>query len=351
MSTQNTNTPQNAPEQKGAPTPGQVRHEGRAIMLTMAVVVLITAAIAVFGFLDMNKPSDTLEGQVEGTTVRVSGKMGGRVVKFYVSEGDTVHAGDTVVHIHSSVAEATLSQAQAMKQVAEAADRKVDAGTRQQIIATAENMVGTAQAAADIAQKTYQRMENLYKEGVISAQKRDEAKAAYDAANSQLGAAKDQLSLARAGAQKEDKQAAAAMVRVAGGGVSSAKAVLEDSYLVAPCDGTVDEIYPEVGELVAMGAPIISILKDDYWVTFNIREQMLPKFQMGKTVKVMLPGLGGEELDVKVYYIRDMGDYAVWRATKVTGQYDSRTFEIKARPVDPSKARGMRPGMSAIYKL
>lgn len=194
-------------------------------------------------------------------------------------------------------------------------------------------------------------MENLYKEGVISAQKRDEAKAAYDAANSQLGAAKDQLSLARAGAQKEDKQAAAAMVRVAGGGVSSAKAVLEDSYLVAPCDGTVDEIYPEVGELVAMGAPIVNILKDDYWVTFNIREQMLPKFQMGKTVKVMLPGLGGEELDVKVYYIRDMGDYAVWRATKVTGQYDSRTFEIKGRPVDPSKARGMRPGMSAIYKL
>ena len=121
-----------------------------------------------------------------------------------------------------------------------------------------------------------------------------------------------------------------------------------ENEIMAPCDGTVDEIYPEVGELVAMGAPIISILKDDYWVTFNIREQMLPKFQMGKTVKVMLPGLGGEELDVKVYYIRDMGSYATWHSTKSTGSWDSRTFEIKARPTETVK--DLRPGMSIIYR-
>lgn len=328
-----------------------VRKEGRSIMITMGVVVIIVAVIAVFGFLFMNKPSDAVEGQVEGTTVRVSGKMAGRVVDFYVSEGDSVHAGDTLVHIHSSIAEATLSQAEAMKQVAEAADRKVDAGTRQQIIAAAQNMVATAQAAASIAQKTYQRMERLYKEGVVSEQKRDEAKAAYDAATAQLGAARDQLSLAKAGAQKEDKEAASAMVNAAGGSVDMAKAVLEDSYLTAPCDGTIDQIYTEPGELVAMGAPIINILKDDNWVTFNIREDLLPQFQMGKTVTVMIPGIGKKDIDVKIYYIRDMGDYAVWRSTKVTGQYDSRTFEIKARPVDREKSRGLRPGMSAIYNL
>lgn len=328
-----------------------VKAEGRSIMITMGVVVIIVAVVAIFGFMFMNKPSDIVEGQVEGTTVRVSGKMAGRVADFYVSEGDTVHAGDTLVHIHSSIAEATLAQAEAMKQVAEATDRKVDAGTRQQIIAAAQNMVATAQAAADIAKKTYDRMERLYGQGVISAQKRDEAKAAYDAATAQLGAVRDQLSLAKAGAQKEDKEAASAMVNAAGGSVDMAKAVLEDSYLVAPCDGTVDEIYPEVGELVATGAPIINILKDDYWVTFNVREDLLPQFQMGKTVSVMLPGLGAKDIDVKIYYIRDMGDYAVWRATKVTGQYDSRTFEVKARPVDAAKSQGLRPGMSAIFKL
>ncbi|MDO5395186.1 MAG: efflux RND transporter periplasmic adaptor subunit [Bacteroidales bacterium] len=325
------------------------RHEGRSIMITMAVVVVIVAIVAVFGFIFMDKPSDIVEGQVEGTTVRVSGKMAGRIVDFYVSEGDTVHAGDTLVHIHSSIAQATLNQAEAMKQVAEAANRKVDAGTRQQIIGAAADMVATAQASVDITKKTYDRMERLYSQGVVSAQKRDEAKAAYDAATAQLGAAKNQLSLAKAGAQAEDKQAAQAMVNAAGGGVEMAEAVLEDSYLTAPCNGTIDEIYPEPGELVSMGAPIINILRDDRWVTFNVREEILNDFRMGQKVKVMIPGMDKKEIDVQVYYVRDMGNYAVWRATKVTGQYDSRTFQIKARPVKADDAEGLRPGMSAIY--
>ena len=338
MSTEK-NNPEARAEKSGA----------RAMMITMAVVVVVVAVIAIFGFCLIDKPADIVEGQVEGTTVRVSGKMAGRVVDFYVSEGDTVHAGDTLVHIHSSIAEATLNQAEAMKQVAEAADRKVDAGTRQQIIGAAADMVATAQAAVDIAKKTYDRMERLYKEGVISEQKRDEAKAAYDAATAQLGAAKNQLSLAKAGAQSEDKQAAAAMVNVAGGGVQMAQAVLEDSYLVAPCNGTVDEIYPEPGELVMTGAPIVTILKDNRWVTFNVREEMLPELKMGSKIKVKIPAMSMKEIEVEVYYIRDMGSYATWRATKVTGQYDSRTFQIKARLVSAKEADGLRPGMSAIY--
>lgn len=326
------------------------RRASRSLLITLGVVILIVAVVAIFGFTFLNKPDGYVEGQVEGTTVRVSGKMAGRVAELFVQEGDTVHAGDTLVHIHSSIAEATLSQAEAMKEVAEAADRKVDAGTRAQIIQAAADVVATAQSAVTITKKTYQRMENLYKEGVVSEQKRDEAKAAYDAAMSQLSAAKSNLSLAKAGAQKEDKQAAAAMVKVAGGGVSQANAVLEDQYLVAPADGTIDEIYPEVGELVSTGAPIMSVLKDKRWVTFNVREDLLPRFKMGNSIKVMIPGMDKKEIDVEVYYIRDMGNYAAWRATKATGQYDSRTFQIKCRPADAKEAAGLRPGMSAVFK-
>ena len=327
----------------------QVKRASRQLLLTMLGVVVIVAVVAVIGFLCIDKPTDIVEGQVEGTTVRVSGKMGGTVLRFYVEAGDTVRAGDTIVHIHSTVTEAQMSQAEALKQVAEATNRKVDAGTRKQIVAAAADQVSTAEAAVTITRKTYDRMENLFRQGVVSEQKRDEAKAAYDAAVSQLGAAQNALSLARAGAQKEDKEAASAMVDVAGGGVQVVQAVLDDSYLLAPCDGTIDEIYPEVGEIVAIGAPIANILKDNRWVTFNIREEMLPRMKMGQTVKVMVPGLDKKEIDVKIYYIRDMGNYATWRATKVTGQYDSRTFQIKAKPVDRKNAEGLRPGMSAIY--
>lgn len=324
------------------------KKENRNLMLTLVAVGVVLAAVAVIGFLFMNKPSEIVEGQVEGTTVRVSGKLMGRVAEFYVREGDSVHAGDTLVRIHSAIAEAQLQQAQAMQDVARAQDKKVDAGTRKQIIQAARDLVNQAEASVTITGKTYERMQNLYSEGVISEQKRDEAKADYDAAKAALGAAKSQLSLAVSGAQQEDKESAAALVTAAGGNVEQVEAVLADSYLTAPCDGTIDDVYPEVGELVAAGAPIMNVLKaDDRYVTFNVREQLLNDLTMGKTFKVKVPALDMKEMDVTIYYIRDMGSYATWQATKSTGDWSSRTFQVKARPTDiPAN---LRPGMTVIF--
>lgn len=325
----------------------QEKRANRTLLLTMACVVAAVLVIAIIGFIFMNRPDSFIEGQVEGTDIRISGKLPGRVTEFYVQEGDTVKAGDTLVHIHSSVVDAQLGQAEAMRTVATATDKKVDAGTRIQIINTAASLLSQAEAAETITKKTYQRMERLYSEGVISEQKRDEAKAAYDAAVAAKNAAASQLSLAKAGAQQEDKTAAEAMVKAADSGVAQVNAILEDSYLTAPFDGTIDQIYPEVGELVAMGAPIMNLLRTgDRYVVFNVREELLNDLPMGKELKVMIPALGKKEINVKVYYIRDMGSYATWRSTKSTGSYDSRTFQIKARPTE--EIEGLRPGMSAV---
>ena len=321
----------------------------RTLLLTMAIVVAVVAVIAIIGFVFMNKPDDIIEGQVEGTTVRISGKLPGRVVEFFVEEGDTVHAGDTLVHIHSSLVDAQLTQAEAMEEVAKAQNRKVDAGTRSQIIKAAYDLLQQANAAVTITEKTYRRMENLYKEGVMSEQKRDEAKAAYDAAVAAQGAAESQYSLAKAGAQKEDKESTAALVSAAGGGVAQVQAVLEDSYLTAPFDGTIDQVYPQEGELVALGTPIMSLLrKDKRWITFNVREELLNDLTMGKKIKVMVPALNKKEIEAEIYYIRDMGSYATWHSTKAAGSWDSRTFEIKARPTED--VAGLRPGMSIVYE-
>lgn len=326
----------------------QEKKANRALMVTMGVVVLAVAIIAIAGLLMMNHPDEVVEGQIEGTTVRVSGKLPGRVVEFFVEEGDTVAAGDTLVRIHSSVMEAQMTEARAMQQVAEAQNRKVDNGTRSQIIQAAADMVSQATAAVEITRKTYERMENLFREGVVSAQKRDEAKAAYDAAVAARNAAESNLSLARAGAQIEDKESTSALVQAAGGGVAQVQAVLDDSYLVAPCDGTIDIIYPEPGELVAMGTPIMTILQSGKrWVTFNVREELLNDMKMGHEIDVMIPALDRRHIKARIYYVRDMGTYATWRSTKSNGSWDSRTFQIKARPVDGTE--DLRPGMSAIY--
>ena len=289
------------------------KKENRKLIVALGGVVFVVAALAIIGFLFINKPAEILQGQAEATSVRVSGKLPGRVVEFYVHEGDMVHKGDTLVHIHSSLAEAKLQQARAMETAAQAVDQKVDAGTRSQIIQSAYQVWQQAQAAVGISKKTYDRMQNLFAEGVVSEQKRDEAKAAYDAAVAGAAAAKSQYELAKQGPQSEDKTQAAAMVTVAKGGVAEVESVLEDQYLTAPCDGQVDVIFPNVGELVALGAPIMNVLRiDDKWVTFNVREDKLKDLTMGKEITVNIPALD-KDAKVKIYYIRDLGSYATWR--------------------------------------
>lgn len=327
----------------------QQKKENRLLIGAIGGVIIAVAALAIIGFLFLNKPEELLEGQAEATSVRVSGKLPGRVAEFYVREGDMVHKGDTLVHIHSSLVEAKMEQAQAMETAAKAVDKKVDAGTRSQIIQSAYSVYQQALAAQSIAKKTYDRMEKLYSEGVISEQKRDEAKAAFDAATAGTNAAKSQYELAKQGPQSEDKTQASAMVSVAKGGVSEVEAILEDQYLTAPCDGQIDVIFPHEGELVVMGAPIMNVLKiADKWVTFNVREEYLSKLKIGDEITVMVPALDRKEIKVKIYYLRDMGAYATWHATKTTGDWDSKTFEIKARPLEDIP--DLRPGMTVIYK-
>lgn len=338
--TSNVNTPQ------PAPTPEQ--RESRLLTISLVSVIAAVIVIAIIGFIFLRHPREIIQGQADATSVRISGKLPGRVAEIYVHEGDMVKAGDTLIHIHSSLAEAKLAQAEAMKQAAAATNRAVDAGARKQTIESARDLVKQAEAATGITRKTYERMEALAKEGVVSLQKRDEAKAAYDAAVAAEGAARSQLSLAQAGARPEDKEASRAMVTVAQGGVAEVDALLEDQYLTATCDGQVDQVYPQVGELVAMGAPLMDLLRiDDKWVTFNVREDYLNDLKLGQEIKVKIPALDMKETSAKIYYVRDMGSYATWRATKNTGDWDSKTFQIKARPAEAIP--DLRPGMTILY--
>lgn len=331
----------------GAKDPAEVTKKDKSLMVTIAAVLIVMAVMAVLGFLFMKPGPDTVQGQGEAAEIRVSGKLPGRVEKLYVEEGQHVKAGDTLVHIVSTLAEARMNQAKAMANVAKATNRKVDAGTRTQIISAARDLWTQAQAAAGITKKTYDRMQNLYEKGVVSEQKRDEAKAAYDAAVAGESAAKSQYELAKSGAQSEDKQAAEAMVNAAEGSIQEVTALMEDQYLTAPYDGVIVVVYPHESELVATGAPIMTLQKDDHWAVFNVRETMLKDIKLGSTIKVRIPALD-KTVDMKVFYIQDMGTYANWQATKATGDYDARTFEVKARPAHPIE--NFRPGMSVIYE-
>lgn len=325
----------------------KVRKKDKALLAALALFAIVMACIGIVGILLIKPDSQITQGQADCDAVRVSGKLPGRVEKLYVQPGDVVHKGDTLVKIYSSTADAKLYQAQSMKNAAQSQTAKVEKGSRQELKDGAYNVWQQAIAAETIAEKTYQRLQNLFEQGVVTEQKRDEAKAAYDAASAQVRAAKAQYDLALNGAQQEDKSASQSMTNAAQGTVMEVQSLLEDQYLLAPCDGEVSEIYPQVGELVAMGTPIMTISQlEDMWVSFSVREEMLKDLPMGKEVNVTIPALGNKKAKLKVFYVHDMGSYAAWQATKAYGEYDSKTFEVKARPVEV--LLDFRPGMSVI---
>ncbi|MDE5672993.1 MAG: biotin/lipoyl-binding protein, partial [Duncaniella sp.] len=143
---------------KNSPAATPEQRENKILMVAMGIMVVICIVLAIIGFCFLNKPKDIVEGQADATSIRISGKLPGRVVKIYAHEGDLVKAGDTLVHIHSSLADAKLMQAEGMETVARTQNQKVDAGTRKQIVQAARDLVSQAEAAVGITQKTYTRL-------------------------------------------------------------------------------------------------------------------------------------------------------------------------------------------------
>jgi HlyD family secretion protein len=200
----------------------------------------------------------------------------------------------------------------------------------------------------EIAEKSYKRIQRLFDEGVISEQKRDEVYAQYKAMEAQMKAAQSQYDMAVNGARREDKLAAAAQVGRAKGAVQEVNSYIHETVQIAQMEGEVMDIYPKLGELVGTGSPIMTIaVMKDMWGTFNIREDQLNGLEIGKTFTAYVPAFS-KDIQMKVYYMKDQGSYAVWKATKANGQYDLKTFEVKARPVEPME--GLRPGMSLVIK-
>ena len=316
--------------------------------LAILGIILVVAIVGIIGFFTLGKQKDIIQGEVEVEEFRVACKYPGRVVELRVKEGDYVHVGDTLAIIEIPEMDAQKKVAQATTATTEAIKDLTDAGARKEQIQGAFELLQQARAAAEITKKTYNRMQNLYNEGVISGQKRDEAFAAFKASEAQVKAAESQYNMAKNGARSQEKRVAASNVKAALGAVEVVASMLKETVQVAQVEGEVSEVYPKVGELLGLGSPIMSISElSDQWGTFNIREDQLKGMKIGTTFSVLVPAFN-KEMKMKVYYVKDQGSYAVWKATKTTGQYDLKTFEVRARPL--TKIEGLRPGMSLILK-
>lgn len=295
----------------------------------------------------LTPPTTYLQGEVEATQIKVASKVPGRIQNLLVKEGDVVTSGQLIFELESPEIQAKMKQAEAARSAAKAQDKKAMNGARKEQISAAYNMWQKAKAGSEFAQKTFDRIDRLHKEGVIPTQKRDEVEAKLKAAVVTEQAAKAQHSLAESGARYEDKQAAAALVQQADGAIAEVEAYMNETKLVAPIAGEIAEIVAFKGELVSTGFPVVTIVDlSDNWVSFHLKEEMLSKFRKGDTFEVTFPALGTQKVELKVSYIHALGSYATWRATSTMGDYDQKTFELRARPT--AKVEGLRPGMTAL---
>lgn len=326
----------------------QTKTQHKNILLAIAGFVSVVIIVALIGFLALGREPDVKQGQVEVTEYRVSSKVPGRILELRVKEGDYVKVGDTLAILDAPEVRAKMEQARSAENAAAAIELKAKNGAREEQIRGAFSVLQQAKAGYEIAEKSYQRIQRLFDEGVISAQKRDEVYAQYKAMEATMKAAQSQYDMAVNGARMEDKMAAAAQVGRAKGAVQEVNSYINETVQIAQMEGEVSDVYPKVGELVGTGSPIMSIaVMDDMWGTFNIREDQLNGMQVGSEFTAFVPAFN-KEVKMKVYYLKDQGSYAVWKATKANGQYDLKTFEVKARPVE--KLEGLRPGMSLIIK-
>jgi len=316
------------------------------LLASIGVAALLIFLTYTVWILSRPKPLE-VQGEVEATQIKVASKLIGRIDSLPIHKGDYVKKGQLLFSLKSPEIDAKLDQAKAALKGAKAQNSKAIAGADVEDIQAAYDTYLKAQAAFELADKTFARVNNLYKAGVLPAQKRDEVETQFKAARETAGAAKAIWEKAKKGARVEDKESAVSLVDRAQGAIKEIETYLNETFIYAPTDGEISNIIAESGELVNAGYPVVTLMKlNDSWITFNLREDLLASIKMGSVFTAKFPALGNKEIPLKVTYINPLGSFATWNATKTAGDFDMKTFEVHAVPVD--KVEGLRPGMSAL---
>lgn len=327
-------------------TESNTKKVNKPVLLSAAAVACLVV-LGIGFWMGTHPTEEPLYGVMQAKTVDVAAKVTGRVETLPVHEGDTVSAGQLLMTLDIPEVEAKLKEVEALKSAASARQSLVDEGARPQEIRAAKAQMQRAQAGQELAQKTFNRVHALYREGLISKQKHDEALAQKKSADELLAAAKEQYDIALTGARTQEKQAATALTAQATGGVEQVESLVKEKNVTSPIASEISRIYVEIGEVAAAGLPLATLVDlSDQWAVFNIREDDMPKITKGAVLSAEIPALNAKNVQFKVYFINPRGDYATWRATRQSSGYDLRTFEVRARPVQP--VSDLRPGMSVI---
>ncbi|MBE6346701.1 MAG: biotin/lipoyl-binding protein [Lentimicrobiaceae bacterium] len=322
----------------------------KILFISFAVILLTILTLSILGIFLMRDKDIIVQGQIEAEEYNISGLLPGRIEDIYVKKGERVEKGDTLVHIISREMLAEYEAQKSLESVASLQSEKIDAGSRKQLISIAKELWDGAKADLRLAKTTYERIKTLYEDSIVSLQRRDEVEAIYKSALAAERAAYYQYQIAIEGAQEQDKASAKAMASAAKSNSEVVKALLNDSKLISPISGEVATIALNEGELSSIGTSIMTIIDiENPYLVINIREDLLKNFKIGEIISCDIPALALKDVSFTINYIAPLGSFATWKATKDSGGYDLKTFEIQAIPT--IKINDLRPGMTCLMTI
>ena len=322
----------------------------KKIIIALFPILLLFVALTALAFENIFEEEKIIQGYIERPRTDHSSKIPGRISTIFVDEGKYVNKGDTLAIIESKEIIAKLEQTKGILEAAKAKYEMTLKGAREEEIRAAENLYNQARHQFDLAEKTFNRIEKLYNEKVVSQQEYDQIKFKYLSAKEQMEAAKAKFDMALNGARKEETRAAYYLYYQALNGYNEAKSYYDEQFIVAPINGEISKKYIDLGEIATPGYPLFQIIDtNNEWATVFVKEDNLKYFEKDKIVKVDIPALDIKSADFRVYYVSTLGDFAVWRATKDKNSFDIKTFEIRMKP--EIKISNLRNGMSCLIKL
>ncbi|WP_373684205.1 HlyD family secretion protein [Acinetobacter sp. YH12045] len=320
------------------------------IKIAVGIILILLLALIAFGLWKSYQPKQVeLQGRVEAETIHISTKVPSRIEEIYVHDGEKVQAGQALVRLTSPEVDTKKQQALAALQSAQALQSTAERGSQQENIDSLYANWQSLKAQQQLAQTTYQRGQNLYKEGVISRQRRDEMQAAAVSAAQMTEASYQQYARAKRGSTPQQQSSADAQVKIAQAALAEANALEAETKLFAPSNGTISKTYGKVSELVAMGVPVVSLIQDDsLWISLNVREDQYAQVYQLKTMQGFIPALN-KSAEFKIDHIEAEGEFATIKTTRQTGGYDIRSFKVQLKPAQP--IADLKVGMSVLFKI
>jgi HlyD family secretion protein len=311
------------------------------------IVGLVVAVVAALSIWYLVRPQPLLvQGEVDATRFDIAARVDGRVAEVPVERGQDVGAGAVLVRIDNPETIAKNEQAAAARVVADAQLANIKVGTRVEVIAAKKAALERAEASVVLAQKTYDRVSQLAEHGNAPIARLDQVTDTLHESQRAVDQAKSAYEQAVNGYTKEEHEIAAAAVKKALADIAAVQSIIEQMVVYAPVASQVYQRNVEPGEYVSPGVPLVTLIDlDDMWIHFDLREDLVKTLKVGDRFDVRIPALADRRVTVEVKLIATKGEYASWRATRATGDFDLRTFSIRAYPVD--KVPELRPGMTA----